>query len=395
VDIVWRRETGLCGVVMKIGIMTIFKANNYGAELQAFALQKKLSLMGHESELIDYPFYKYPSHVASRQSKPIFNIGLKNRVKERVYPYLVALQRVPIRKDIKRKQERMDAFYRKHFRLSDVCYNSIEALYAADWSYDLFITGSDQVWNPRMNSSLDPYFLTFAPSDKPRVSYASSFGVSALPDHTKSVYRERLSAFERLSVREEQGVKIIQDLLGCSPEHVLDPTLLLTDVDWADVAVPVDQPTPYVLIYELMPCDELAAVARCVASQIEGACVVRIRGGVGISSRTDVVDVDDAGPSEFLGLLQGASAVVTNSFHGTAFAINFRKPVYPVIPCRMRNAGRIENLLESLGLSGRMIYEKSNEDVARLAEIDYDTVMGRLEQERGRSISYLEQVCSQ
>jgi len=380
---------------MKIGIMTIFKASNYGAELQAFALQKKLSLMGHDSELIDYPFYKHPSHVASRQSKPIFDIGFENKVKERIYPYLAALQSISIRKDIKRKQERMDAFHRTHSRLSEICYNSMEALYAADWSYDLFITGSDQVWNPRMNSSLDPYFLTFAPSGKPRVSYASSFGVSVLPGHTKGIYKERLAAYERLSVREEQGVKIIQDLLGCSPEHVLDPTLLLTDVDWADVAVPVDLPMPYVLIYELMPCDELAAVAQRVASQIKGAHVVRIRGGAGIRSRPDIADVDDAGPSEFLGLFQGSSAAVTNSFHGTAFAINFKKPVYPVIPCRMRNAGRIESLLKMVELSDRMIYEKSDKDLTRLAEIDYDAVMGRLEQERSKSISYLEQVCCQ
>lgn len=380
---------------MKIGIITIFKSNNYGAELQAFALQKKLSLLGHESELIDYPFYKHPSHVACRQSRPIFDIGFENRVKERVYSYWVALQSISIRKDIKRKQERMEAFHRTHSRLSQVCYNSMEALYAADWSYDLFVTGSDQVWNPRMNTSLDPYFLTFAPSDKPRVSYASSFGVSALPDHTKSTYKERLSAFDRLSVREAQGVKIIHDLLGRPPEHVLDPTLLLTDVDWANVAVPVDLPTPYVLIYELMPCVELAAVAQCVALQIKGAHVVRIRGGAGIRSRSNIVDIDDAGPSEFLGLYQGSSAVVTNSFHGTAFAINFKKPVYPVIPCRMRNAGRIENLLEIVGLSERMIYEKSNKDVTRLAEIDFDTVMGRLEQERDKSGSYLEQVCCQ
>jgi hypothetical protein len=382
---------------LKIGIITIFKANSYGAELQAFALQKKLSLMGHDSELIDYPFYKHPSHVASRQSRPIFDMGFKNRVKERVYPFWTALQSISIGEDIKRKQERMDAFHRTHSRLSEVCYNSMEALYAADWPYDLFITGSDQVWNPRMNSSLDPYFLTFAPSDKPRVSYASSFGVPTLPDHTKRVYKERLSAFERLSVREAQGVKIVHDLLGCSPEHVLDPTLLLTDVEWSDVAVAVDLPTPYVLIYDLVPHSKLAVVARYVASQIRGAHIVRIRNqrGVGFRSQPDILDVDDAGPSEFLGLFQGASAVVTNSLHGTAFSINFRKPFYPVISPRMRNAGRNESLLETVGLSERIIYENLNVDMTRLAEIDYDTVLGRLERERDKSVNYLEQVCSQ
>jgi hypothetical protein len=379
---------------VKIGIITIFKANNYGAELQAYALQKKLALMGHESELIDYPFYKHPSHVACRQSKPIFDIGFKNRLKERLYPFLTALKSVSIREDIKRKQERMDAFHRTHSRLSDVCYNNMEDLYAAALPYDLFITGSDQVWNPRMNSSLDPYFLTFAPSGKPRVSYASSFGVPVLPDHAKSVYKKRLADFEMLSVREEQGVKIIQDLLGRSPEHVLDPTLLLNATDWAQVAVPSDMQSPYVLTYELMPCDELAVVAQRTASQIKDARVIRIRGVPGVRAWPGIIEIDDAGPSEFVGLFQGASAVVTNSFHGTAFAINFKKPVYPVIPCRMSNAGRIESLLKVVGLSEHLIYEQSNLVVTRPFEIDYDTVMERLEQERGKSISYLERACS-
>lgn len=379
---------------MKIGIITIFKANNYGAELQAFALQKKLALMGHASELIDYPFYKHPSHVKCQQSKPLFNIGLKNKLKEKVYPFFTAFRTLATREGIKRKQERMDTFHKTFSVISDICYPSMDALYAADFSYDVFMVGSDQVWNPRINSSLDPYFLTFAPAGKPRISYASSFGVPALPEHAKTVYKERLTAFQTLSVREEQGVRIVRDLVGHSPAHVLDPTLLLNENDWAQMAAPVNPPMPYVLIYELMPCGALSHIAQSVASQIRGAQVVRIRGGAGVRSRPGIVDIDDAGPSEFVGLFQGASAVVTNSFHGTAFAINFRKPVYPVIPSRMRNASRITSLLSLVGLAGRLIYEQSNMDVSQLNAIKYDDVMERLDLERGKSFKYLERACS-
>jgi hypothetical protein len=392
-DSKWRRKAGLRRCVVKIGIITIFKANNYGAELQAFALQNKLELMGHESELIDYPFYKHPTHVTCRQSKPLFDIGLKNRLKEQVYPFLKSAQNFSIRNDIQTREIKMGAFHQAHSRLSKVCYNSMETLYAADLPYDLFMVGSDQVWNPRMNSSLDPYFLTFAPPNKPRVSYASSFGVSVLPEHTKKIYAERLSAFNALSVREEQGVRIVHNLLGHAPEHVLDPTLLLDENDWTQVAVPVYKAVPYVLIYELMPCGALSEVAEHVASQIKNAQVVRIRGGAGIKKKPRVVENDDAGPSEFVGLFLGASAVVTNSFHGTAFAINFRKPVYPVIPVRMHNASRIESLLELLGLKNRILHEASKMDVD-LGEIDYCAVMGRLECERKKSVNYLELACS-
>jgi hypothetical protein len=393
-DSKWRRKAGLRRCVVKIGIITIFKANNYGAELQAFALQNKLELMGHESELIDYPFYKHPTHVTCRQSKPLFDIGLKNRLKEQVYPFLKSAQNFSIRNDIQTREIKMGAFHQAHSRLSKVCYNSMETLYAADLPYDLFMVGSDQVWNPRMNSSLDPYFLTFVPADKPRVSYASSFGVSTLPEHTKPVYRERLKNFKALSVREEQGMRVIQDLLGKSPEHVLDPTLLLNENDWVQVASQVDLVDPYILIYELMPCSSLADVAQRLVQQMRRLCIVRIRGGVGSKTRPGIIEINDAGPSEFVSLFQGASAVVTNSFHGTAFAINFRKPVYPVIPARMHNASRIESLLGLLGLSDRLINEQSNMDVAQLKKIDYDNVMGRLECERKKSVNYLEVACS-
>jgi hypothetical protein len=378
---------------MKIGIITIFKTNNYGAELQAYALQKKLELMGHQSELIDYPFYKHKSHVKCQQSKPLFNIGLTNRLKEILYPFVQAYHDYPIRDKVKLKQAKMDEFQQKFAVLSKVCYQRMMDLYSADLPYDVFMVGSDQVWNPRMNSSLDPYFLTFAPPNKPRVSYASSFGVSVLPEHTKKIYAERLSAFNALSVREEQGVRIVHNLLGHAPEHVLDPTLLLDENDWTQVAVPVYKAVPYVLIYELMPCGALSEVAEHVASQIKNAQVVRIRGGAGIKKKPRVVENDDAGPSEFVGLFLGASAVVTNSFHGTAFAINFRKPVYPVIPVRMHNASRIESLLELLGLKNRILHEASKMDVD-LGEIDYCAVMGRLECERKKSVNYLELACS-
>ncbi len=383
------QESKICECVMKIGIITIFKSNNYGAELQAFALQKKLELMGFDSELIDYPFYKHPSHENSHGSAPLFDIGTINKLKELTYPYWLYVKDLPRHQEIARRKSRMDTFHRSHTRLSPHTYRSIEQLNAADHPYDVYVVGSDQVWNPRMNSSLDPYFLTFAKEGKRRISYASSFGVSELPEVVKQIYSQRLSDFDALSVREKQGAAILRELVGREAAHVLDPTLLLGASDWARVAVPPTQGKPYVLLYELMPCPTLSAVAKRVAQEITGATVIRICGD-GVRKRVrGVTDIADAGPAEFLGLFLHAAAVVTNSFHGTAFAVNFQKPVFPVIPEGMKNSGRIFGLLEMTGLTGRAI--AAGKAAPQELEFAYDAsdVAARLDTARAASLDYL------
>ena len=390
----WLLTAGACdqlreGVRLKIGIVTIFKADNYGAELQAYALQRKLDLMGHDSELIDYPFYKHRSYVKCQMSRPLFDIGLANKLKERVYPTLQGMRGLPTYRARVRRRRRMEDFHKKHTRLTTETFVSMEALYAAMHPYDVFMVGSDQVWNPRMNSSLDPYFLTFAPPGKRRVSYASSFGVSELPVSVKQVYANRLDAFSSLAVRERQGVDIIRGLLGRSAEQVLDPTLLLESDVWADVAIIPAASEPYVLLYELMRCPGISVVGRRVASQIKNAKIVRLGGGY-CRSANGILNVTDAGPSEFIGLFQNAAAVVTNSFHGTAFAVNFQKPFYSVIPARMKNAGRISSLLELTGLTDRLIAEGDEHSCLISPDMDFSDAQVRLDQAREASRRYLE-----
>ncbi|MBM4164974.1 MAG: polysaccharide pyruvyl transferase family protein [Lentisphaerae bacterium] len=373
----------------KIGIITIFKSDNYGAELQAFALQKNLELMGFDSELIDYPFYKHPSHQHTRGSAPLFPIGTANRLKEWTYPYWQYVKSLPRRQDVFTRRTRMDAFHRAYTRLSLRTYHTIEQLNAADHPYDVFMVGSDQVWNPRMNSSLDPYFLTFAPEGRRRVSYASSFGVSKLPEVVKRVYSQRLSVFDALSAREKQGVAILRELVGRDAAHVLDPTLLLGASDWDRVAVSPTVDAPYVLLYELMPCAAAMVVAKNVAREITGARVIRICGDGGQVPTRGITDVADAGPSEFVGLFLHAAAVVTNSFHGTAFAVNFQKPVFPVIPKKMTNSNRISGLLEMTGLTGRSISAGQEPPQELTLTFDASAVVARLDAARERSLTYL------
>lgn len=337
----------------RIGIMTIFRADNYGAELQAHALQRKLESMGYDAEVIDYPFYKNPVHRPTRLSSPLFPLPPIRRVKEACFPLLTRLRELPWCRTAARRHAAMERFHREHTRLSPRTFRSMDELYAATMRYDVFMTGSDQVWNPQMLTSMDPYFLTFAPSGARRVAYAASFGVARLPLTARSLFADRLARYDAISVREAEGVSIVRDLIGRDPEHVLDPTLLLTAEQWATVAEPTTVQRPYVLLYELFPSLYTLKIALVVAQRLR-AQLVRL--GSSPWGRHGLV-VGEAGPAQFLGLFRDAAGVVTNSFHGTAFACSFDKPFLSVVPRRMANSGRLTGLLDRLGLTAHLLVE--------------------------------------
>lgn len=379
---------------MKIGIITIFRANNYGAELQAFALQRKLELMGFDAELINYPFYKNRAHRKTRLSKPIMDIGFKNRIKEKLFPVLQYWRERKIRDALLKKNEKMEEFHRTNTKLSRRIYCCVEDLIDEVWVYDLFITGSDQVWNPRLGSSLEPYFLSFAPPDKPIVSYAASFGVNYLPLRFHDLYKERLTRYSKIAVRESQGVELVMAVANIKASHVLDPTLLLDRNEWHSVAKRVSLQKPFIFVYELMPCCLLSEIALELSKKIEGSKVVRIAGQAGVTPVSGVHDIHDAGPGEFVNFCSGASAVVTNSFHGTAFAVNFEKPVYPIVPAKMKNASRITSLLDILNMSNFVITEEKALRLQNFGDFKYDQITPLLLKERAFSESYLRNALS-
>jgi len=375
-----------CGLV-RIGIITILKVGNCGAELQAYALQRELALLGFEAEIIDYLHYKHPDFVRTRRARPLVKIGMSNRLKERFLPWVERVCRMVQGKngEAVRRSER---FHRTHTRLSSRTYCSVDALYEADHPYDVFMVGSDQVWNPRTNVSLEPYFLTFAPRGKKTISYASSFGVSSIPRHAEPLYVEWLKRIQYLSVREEQGVRIIRQLTGRTAEHVLDPTLLLAADEWRQISVAPKIEAPYVLLYDVVRSPYAVDLAKHIAA-LRGWSIVRISGGAR-TTRAGVIDVPDAGPAEFIGLLAQAAFVVTNSFHGTAFSVTFRKPFFTVVPQGKSNTSRLHSFLKSVSLDDRLVPEGTQFPAGDSLALDFSEAQARLECLRAKSIAFLQ-----
>ena len=310
---------------MKAGILTFHEADNYGAVLQAWALQQTLKKLGAESE-----FLSVKTPPAPVQTLP-------------AGPAALFLRRVQA------EGEKRAALFRQFRESRMVCSKAYEkeALSEAAGDYDLFLAGSDQIWNFRIPGADERYFLPFAPREK-RFSYAASFGSEDLPEKAKEWCAGQLERFARISVREESGRRIVKELTGRDAAVSLDPTLLLEPEDWKDL-FPETEREPYMLLFLLKYDESLAARAKQAAEEA-GVALKTVTAAFmpqcGFSAWSSV------GVGDWVGLVAGASGVFTNSFHGTVFSLLFQRPLSVAWlggELSSRN-GRIEELLKRAGL---------------------------------------------
>lgn len=373
----------------KIGIITILKVNNYGAELQAYATQAILNANGYDAEIIDYLFYKNPLHIRTPKSKPTFKFGFKKVLAEWGYPIKNYIASAFSKGNDATRKKRFEMFHTDNTKMSD-CYRSIDELYKADLKYDTYVVGSDQVWNPGIYSSLLPYMLEFAPEGKKKVAYASSFGVSAIPQDCQWLYKKYLPGFSSIGVREKNAVEMVKGLGGIDATWVLDPTLLLNKEDWSKVAsnIYADKKN-YILLYELTPCPYILELAKYFREK-KGLDIVRICKNAAIEDKdSSIENIIDAGPAEFVRLFANAGMIITNSFHGTAFSINFGKEFYTITPARKHNNSRQHSILELFKLRDRLIPENTPIENISMEAIDYAVISEILENERKKSIDFL------
>lgn len=370
-----------------IGIITIVKVNNYGAELQAFALQRKLNQIGYKAEIIDYLFYKNKEFKKEKVSRPCYNFPLKKKIKEFCLPIVEKMKSLPHYKDYKNRVRGFKRFHDKYTRFSSVRYCSYSQLYTNSPAYDVYCVGSDQVWNPYCFTSLNPYFLTFAPKSSKKIAYASSFGVKSLPNDTKNIYKENLSQFTHISTREDTGIKIIKDLTGRNAKLVLDPTFLLTQREWDEIASYSKVPNyKYILLYVLKDSKFITETA-IELSKLLRLKIVRItKGAFKQDWNKPILDIIDAAPDEFVGLFSKADIILTNSFHGTVFSIIYQKDFYTILKKDKDNNSRQIDLLNNLGLDNRIVYEGYFQ---RQPSIDYQVCNLKKEKLRNQSLDYL------
>ena len=343
----------------KVAILTFQRALNYGAVLQAFALQRVVSDLGFGCDLLDL----------DRPPRAGVHVrGVSTAWRGRGDPSCALSSwagRWILRKIYGTSDRalglwlrpRFRTFEKRHITFSRDRYRTFDELKCAKLEYSAYVTGSDQVWNPGFPWDPEPYFLTFAPSGAIRIAYAASFGVNEVNPLYRTRYATWLQGFRAISVREDVGVGIVENLAARRATVVLDPTLLIDADIWGELCAAPTEKGSYLFCYNLANDRATDAAARRLGRQL-GLRVVRVGSSI-CRPQVGVVQRLGVGPLQFVSLIQHASLVVTNSFHGSAFAINLGRPFFSVItsdsPISDRNS-RLESLLRMMHL-GERAYE--------------------------------------
>lgn len=375
----------------KIGIITIVNVNNYGAELQAFALQHKLSQMGHQAEIINYAFGINKEHDFTGE-KPTIPIPLITKIKRKIQSLIEHTIDSLYPNVQKIRKQKFIEFHKKYNKLTPKLYRSVKSLYDGSLDYDIYCVGSDQVWNYTNGYSILPFLLDFVSEDKKKIAFASSIGLSTISTEAKDVFKQYLSKFDSIAVRENQASDLLNSILGKKVDVVLDPTLLLYKEDWQHVAKYEMCPKEkYLLLYivTIKPCRYAIELAEKIATEKKLKIVRLFRSAASYDSKPSMINLPYAGPSDFIGLIEKADFVITNSFHGTVFSVNFHIPFYSIIKPGKDNNSRLQSILNKLKMTDRLITIGDKLPSSNMWDCNFDGPTLDLETERTKSIKIL------
>ncbi len=367
---------------MNICTITCQNADNHGARLQAYALAEYLRQQGHEPQVIDYrPAYMtYRGKMWWWPGRSLRDWGkLLLQVDER-------------RRDLQRHHAFVD-FSNRYIPLTPYIYNSVADLQAHAPEAELYICGSDQIWNTTFPNGTDPaYYLDFGKAKTRRISYAASFATDALVAGTEQFVSEHLARLDAISVRERSALSILEGL-HLQGTHVLDPVFLLSSRYWTEMAerwvgehgmAATIEGKRYILVHDFMRDPTIKAVAKRLA-RLTGAEIWQVSPrplhyGKRFFRTT--------GPEQFLWLIRHAACVVSNSFHVTAFSLLFQRDVFVVNRGDGLN-NRMADVLQRFGIAHRLV-DTTTPDALLLQHIDYAHVTAEIDRQATASKQWLD-----
>lgn len=365
----------------KIDVITLMDVPNFGSMLQAYATGIFIEREGYDIEFIDY--YR-ANHSAWNKFKIfIFDKSLGNIVKRIVYGCATLVFYSFL-------MRRLRSFVKKRFKFTKF-YRNLEALEKNPPKADLFMTGSDQVWNSVHNKCIDKaLFLSFVQGKK--VAFSASVGIESFPENELAETKSLLDTYEKISVRERHTKNYLQKLGYKDIKQVLDPTLMLTADEWRKI-VGIESKNEtnehYLLVYsvERFNNDFIFSQAKTIAADL-GLKTYAISATFPVKAKQYGIDkVFVLGTiKQFLTLIANADYVVASSFHGTAFSINFNKPFITILSEQFNI--RMKSLVEMINVSDRILTTKKN-DIKKMQPIDYASINKILNNEREKSINVL------
>lgn len=349
----------------KVCVSTYCEWSSYGSVLQAIGLQKELEGLGYDAFVVrDKPspgifIQKYFSLKNVKGIiKNIYATALKKKAKKRYYGCV------------------------------DFINNNVKAIYYDSYTSmknnppkaDYYISGSDQVWHPQLCNQA--FFLEFVPEDKKRLSYAASMGVTKIPPNKEEIFRELIMKIDSVSVRETEVASAIGKYTNKEIHVNIDPTFLLEKEKWYSYMKPYPVTGPYILVYAIYWDKALNSELKRLKKET-GCKIIAIKTDISYVSAD--INIYDADVSQFLWLINNASAVITSSFHGLAFSIIFQKKFAAVI--NPLAPSRLESLLDTLRINNLEIENVFDFDISC-----YKNVEKIIEREKEKSIQYLKEI---
>lgn len=375
----------------KIGLCVCYDTKNFGSQLQVLATIQSVESLGFDYDIIRYK-KKMTTRFALQTAGRFFNASfvrgkLKGIRKKR------QLQKDPaIWAQVCVRNLRFEEFAREHFSKLSPAFAGYNGLKAGASGYDAFLTGSDQLWLP---ANLGSHFYTqeFVPDAIPKIAYAPSFGVNAIPWYQRKRTSAYLNRFQHLSIRENAGQKLILELTGKEIPVVADPTMLLDAARWDALIPPAEViEGKYIFCYFLGGNPEHRAAARQLQEQT-GLKIVTIPFLDSFVPEDQAFGEErlfDLDTSDFVNLIRNAEYVLTDSFHGTVFSVLYHKAFltfnrFSDASTDSRNS-RIDSLSAHLGLEDR----RYKGDVLKIREtFSFEPVDEKLAEFRAASVSYL------
>lgn len=366
-----------------VGLVTFHASHNFGSMLQAYATQNMIEKWGYSCDIVNF---RMPSQKDYYSLYKSMKFGTVNCLGD--------LFMFPIHRKRKEAFDKFEKFMTSYFHLTEEC-NSIEQLNHLPKKYDIYVAGSDQIWSRTIPEFLhseidytDVYFLKFSENCKKRVAFATSVGEATFDDLNRK--KELLNRFNHISSREEKGATILEKITGQKIPTVLDPTLLLAKEEWfnivSDKRIVEDK---YVFLYTLKGIRPGLKWAKNITqfAKRNGLKVICISPFFPII-HPGIHNITNAGPLDFLNLIRHAEVVFTDSFHGTAFSLNFEKPVFSYVG-KKTNDNRKSGLLKLLGADDRCLASFEEIQEIKDFDMDYCFIGGRLDEKRKESISVL------
>lgn len=388
----------------KVGILThYYNSSNYGGVLQACALQYIIESENFECHQICFDIFDKKTSNQQIIGLDFFQILYKciNKIKQK------------IKLIINRKREkefqhryfnefltRKECFFqfRENINHSKQKYNNV-TIHDCIPDYDIFVVGSDQVWHDKS----EVFFLSFVPDKVPKIAYAASIARSHFDKSYFKFIESRVSRFNFVSVREESAIKVIKPYTSQKVISVLDPTFLLKKQEWDEIKNDYSINEPYIFVYLLGNNKEhrnrIKKIANSLNLKIVGMPFVHLKYENCDENFFDY-GLYDAGPAEFISIIDNAAMVITDSFHGCVFSIIYHKKFWALKRHKDTEKenmnSRLYTLFSNLGLKERLLDDDQKLTKGELlSEIDYEAVDEKLEVLRKDSMDFLENALSE